>query len=256
MEQVAEKTPGEISHSIHAPLTPIVAPEGDPMLAMIERVLVNPDLPMERLDKMLDLRERQMNKEAEQEFNRAFAAAMAEMPIVQRTSRNNHLNRNYASLDDLIRAARPALSKHGLSLNWEVSVSDGGIKVTAIVRHSSGHFISTSDEAARDKSGSMNVLQGGGSTQTYLKRYTGFAILGMASGDEQDDDGNKSDAAEPISAEQYQELISAIEAKGADADAFLKFIQAKGCKAETLQELTTVDFPRAMADLNAKKAKS
>ena len=35
----------------------------------------------------------------------------------------------------------------------------------------------------------MNALQGGGSTETYLKRYTGFAILGVSSGDEADDDG-------------------------------------------------------------------
>ena len=33
----------------------------------------------------------------------------------------------------------------------------------------------------------MNALQGGGSTETYLKRYTGFSILGLSSGDEVED---------------------------------------------------------------------
>ncbi len=222
----------------------------DPMLAMIERVLLNPDLPMERLDKMLDLRERQMAKESEQEFNRAFAAAMAEMPIVQRTSKNHHLKRDYASLDDLIRAARPTLSKHGLSLNWEVQVGEM-IKVTAIVRHASGHFISTSDEAARDKSGSMNVLQGGGSTQTYLKRYTGFAILGMASGDEQDDDGRGAQPIPKITADAFTALASEIADTGSDEKAVMAFL-----KVDDLHEIDEVQYGRVMAMLAKKRAQA
>ena len=150
---------------------------------------MSPDLPIERMTAIMDLRERQMNKEAEQEFNQAFAAAMAEMPAVKKTGWNPHLKRNYATLDDLIMTTRPVLAKHGLSLNWQTGIDGDQIWVRAIVRHSSGHQITTEERGPRDKSGSMNALQGGGSTQTYLKRYSGFAILGMAAGDEQDDDG-------------------------------------------------------------------
>lgn len=164
-------------------------PASDPMISMLERLISTPDLPIERLNAVMDLRERQMNKEAEQDFNQAFAAAMAEMPAVPRTGWNPHLKRKYSTLDDLIVTTRPVLARHGLSLNWQSGTDGDRIWVKAIVRHSGGHQITTEDSGNRDKSGSMNILQGGGSTQTYLKRFTGFAILGMASGDEADDDG-------------------------------------------------------------------
>jgi hypothetical protein len=57
---------------IEAPTTSTHA-VGDQMLALIERVITNPDLPMERVKDMMDLRERQLAKEAEQAFNAAFA---------------------------------------------------------------------------------------------------------------------------------------------------------------------------------------
>lgn len=185
----------------------------DSMLAMIERVLMAPDVPMDRITAMMDLRERQMDKEAEQAFNAAFAAAMADMPEVKRTGENKHLRRKYATLDDLIRAARPVLSKHGLSLNWQTGIDGETIWVRAVVRHALGHKIETEQRGPRDKGQQMNALQGGGSTETYLKRYTGFAILGLSSGDEVDDDGVGTGT---ISADQFQALRDLIGKAGAD----------------------------------------
>lgn len=176
----------------------------DPMVAMIERIAMNPDLPIERMVAVMDMRQRQMDKEAEQTFNRAFAAAMAEMPDVKRTGKNNHTGNKYATLDDLIRTSRPVLARHGLSLNWQTHQEDNTFHVTAIVRHADGHQIETTLSGQRDSGKQMNTLQGGGSTETYLKRYTGFSILGLSAGDEVDDDGRGS--GEPISEDQFVEL--------------------------------------------------
>lgn len=178
----------------------------DPMVGMIERVAMDPGLPIERLTALMDMRERQMNKEAEQVFNQAFAAAMAEMPDVKRTGHNKHLNTRYSTLDDLIHATRPVLSRHGLSLNWQTAIDGSNITVTAIVRHAQGHSIQTTLSGPRDNGKQMNVLQGGGSTETYLKRYSGFSILGLSSGDEVDDDGQGGGGGETVSAEQYVAL--------------------------------------------------
>lgn len=219
----------------------------DPMIAMIERIATSPDLPIERMTAIMDLRERQMNKEAEQEFNRAFASAMAEMPAVKRTGFNPHLKRPYATLDDLINTTRPVLARHGLSLNWQTGVDGDQIWVKAIVRHASGHQISTEERGARDKSGSMNLLQGGGSTQTYLKRYSGFAILGMAAGDEQDDDGKAGNAGERITSDQFKSLRDKIDAAKADP---VKFAQHMG--VDHLEELPAAKFKAAMSALDAK----
>ena len=187
----------------------------DPMVNMIERVAMDPNLPIERLTALMDMRERQLNKEAEQVFNRSFAEAMAEMPDVKRTGHNKHLDVRYSTLDDLIHATRPVLSRHGLSLNWQSAIDGNNITVTAIVRHAQGHSIQTTLSGPRDNGKQMNALQGGGSTETYLKRYTGFAILGLSSGDEADDDGQTATAA-TVSAEQYIALRDRAAEAGVD----------------------------------------
>ena len=189
----------------------------DPMVSMIERVAMDPNLPIERLTALMDMRERQMNKEAEQVFNKAFAAAMAEMPDVPRSGKNNHTGNKYSTLDDLIRTTRPVLARHGLSLNWQTGITGDEVGVTAIVRHEMGHSISTHLTGPRDSGKQMNTLQGGGSTETYLKRYSGFSILGLSSGDEVDDDGQSGNAA-TISAEQFITLRDKAEEAGVPED--------------------------------------
>ncbi|WP_299830724.1 ERF family protein [uncultured Roseobacter sp.] len=192
----------------------------DPMVSMIERVAMDPNLPIERLNAILDMRERQMDKEAEQVFNRDFAAAMAEMPDVPRNGKNKHTGNKYSTLDDLIRTTRPVLAQHGLSLNWQTSINQNEISVTAIVRHAMGHSISTTLSGPRDSGKQMNTLQGGGSTETYLKRYSGFSILGLSSGDEIDDDGRNADKS-TIGPEQLEQIEDAIKKIGINVSVVL-----------------------------------
>lgn len=215
----------------------------DPMVRMIERVAMDPNLPIERLTAIMDMRERQMNKEAEQVFNQAFAAAMAEMPDVRRTGKNKHLGVSYSTLDDLIHATRPVLSRHGLSLNWQTAIDGANITVTAMVRHSQGHSIKTTLTGPRDNGKQMNALQGGGSTETYLKRYTGFSILGLSSGDEADDDGQSSGGSATVTAEQFVALRNKAEEAGVD--------EAKICLASGVQDLH--EFPAAQFDAAMKR---
>ena len=215
----------------------------DPMISMIERVAMDPNLPIERLTAIMDMRERQMNKQAEQVFNKAFAAAMAEMPDVPRSGQNNHTKQRYSNLDDLIRTTRPVLAKHGLSLNWQTSIDGNDIGVTAIVRHEMGHSIQTTLAGPRDNGKQMNVLQGGGSTETYLKRYSGFSILGLSSGDEADDDGRSADA-QTVSADQYVALRDKAAEAGVDE---AKICLAAGCA--DLHQFPAAKFDSAMARL-------
>lgn len=186
----------------------------DPMVSMIERVAMDPNLPIERLSALMDMRERQMDKEAEQSFNQAFSAAMGEMPNVPKTGENKHTHNTYSTLDDLIRTTRPVLASHGLSLNWEDVPSDGVITVMATVRHALGHSISTTRSGPPDSGKQMNALQGTGSTTTYLKRYTGFSILGLSSGDEHDDDGNGSNAGATIGQSEIEWIEGAVVSLG------------------------------------------
>ena len=217
----------------------------DPMISMIERVAMDPELPIERLTALMDMRERQMEKEAEQVFNQAFAAAMAEMSDVPKSGKNTHSKKTYSTLDDLIRTTRPVLARHGLSLNWQTAAEGGEYKVTAIVRHAMGHSIQTTLTGARDNGKQMNALQGGGSTETYLKRYTGFSILGLSSGEEIEDDGCGSSAQQKVDAAQYIALRDKAAEAGVDE---AKICLAAGCS--DLLQFPCAQFANAMARLD------
>jgi hypothetical protein len=226
---------------------------GDPMVSMIERVAMDPNLPIERLEALMDMRERQMNKEAEQVFNQAFAAAMGEMRDVPKSGKNNHSGQKYSTLDDLIRTTRPVLARHGLSLNWQTAINQNEISVTAIVRHAMGHSINTTQSGPRDNGKQMNTLQGGGSTETYLKRYSGFSILGLSSGDEIEDDGRNADA-KTVSAEQYIELRNLIEFTGTVEATFHKAYGHNDPDNADLQQFPASKFQAAIRQLERKKS--
>lgn len=217
----------------------------DPMVSMIERVAMDPNLPIERLTALMDMRERQMNKEAEQVFNKAFAAAMAEMKDVPRNGHNKHSGQRYSTLDDLIRTTRPVLARHGLSMNWQTRIDGNEIGVTAMVRHEMGHSIQTTLAGPRDSGKQMNTLQGGGSTETYLKRYSGFSILGLSSGDEAEDDGIGS-GANTITAEQFVALRDKADEAGVPEDTI-----CLAYKAPSFEQFPSNFYEKAIAKLNA-----
>lgn len=221
----------------------------DPMLALLERVALNSELPVERLVAIMDMQERQMNKASEQKFNRSFALAMAKMPAAKKTGMNKHTKQTYSTLADLVEAARSSLSDHGLALNWRSSVDNNLLTVTAIVRHDSGWKEETSMsapvDAGKGQGVSMNAMQSYGSTETYLKRYTGFAILGMSSEDFDDDAQGTSRGSQTVSADQYIALRDkAVEADVAEA----KICLAHGCA--DLQQFPAKDFKAAIGRLD------
>lgn len=221
------------------------------ILSVLERVLVSPDLPIERLTALMEIQERQLNKEAEQNFNIAFSEAMAEMPSIPKTAMNNHTGKKYSTLDDIVSTTRPVLSKFGLALNFNSSRREGMMVVTAIVRHTAGHKEHcTLSAPATDGQGkaSMNEIQAAMSTDTYLKRAAAMSILGLSSGDEVDDDGQ---AAATITEAQFIQLRDALEASRSDENKFLKAYRAK-----SLEQFPATKFDAAMAQIAKKVEKN
>jgi hypothetical protein len=122
------------------------------------------------------------------------------------------------------------------------------VTVTCIVSHRDGHFEENTLCAGRDDSGNKNSIQAIGSTLTYLQRMTLKAALGLAVSN--DDDGKKADAADAITLEQVEELVALADEVGADKEAFCRYFKVGG-----FADITTKDFPRAVAALNKKRAK-
>lgn len=166
-------------------------------LAVISNAISNPNMSIEMLDKLLDVQERMMNKEAETAFNQAFSKMINEIPVIAKTSEAKVTTKaggsfaiKYASLDEIVEVVRPILSHHGFSVSFTHEQFYNGnvplIRVTVTLRHSKGHSITNHLDLPHDSSGAKNAIQEIGSTVSYGKRYTLCSILNIATGDDRD----------------------------------------------------------------------
>ena len=117
----------------------------------------------------------------------ALAAAQAEFKTVVKNCVNPAFNSKYADLQSILDATRPALNRHGLFLFQRVASSKDGVSVETCVSHSSGETIS-SGVLFIPVVGAKNPSQAFGSAETYARRYSLSAFLGVSA--DEDDDGN------------------------------------------------------------------
>lgn len=164
----------------------------DPMVSMIERIVLNPDADLDKLERMLAMKERMDEQRARISFARALSQARAEIPpiikdaTVDFKSQKGHTHYRHETLAGIAKAIDPILAKYGISYRFRTDQGQGGVKVTCIVQHSDGHAEETTLTGAPDQSGNKNGFQAVGSAVTYLQRYTLKAALGLSA--EVDDD--------------------------------------------------------------------
>lgn len=93
---------------------------------------------------------------------------------------------DYATLDVVLDACRPALNANGLALVQPFSAAGDECEVRTLLVHSSGAYIELQYRFL--KPGRIQEL---GSVLTYVRRYSVASLLGVSS--EEDDDGNAAD---------------------------------------------------------------
>jgi len=124
----------------------------------------------------------------------ALAKAQGEMQNASLGAENPFFKSRYADLADIVRASRPAFSKHGLSVIQPIVKEEDGHVLVTILAHSSGQWIES-----RMKINPLKTdIQSFGSYVTYLKRYCYASICGVVAGN--DDDGE----AEMVEQRSYQ----------------------------------------------------
>lgn len=175
---------------------PVVArPQGTlmavPTPGDLLRMAVESGADLDRLQKLMDMKERWDRLESEKAYNRAFAAFKAEAVHILRTKLITDgplKGKKHAELSGAINAVTPALSRHGLSVAWRLSKDDKDwMEITCTLRHEGGHAESVSMGGPPDTGPGRNAMQARGSTKTYLERYTLTAICGLAAQDADDD---------------------------------------------------------------------
>jgi hypothetical protein len=118
----------------------------------------------------------------------SFIAAQAEFGAAVKGAVNPHFKSRYADLSAVLEAVLPALNKHGLGLLYRVHDCDVGVRLEAVVVHTSGEELSS---GILHLPVAKNDSQAVGSALSYGKRYLATGLFALQTAD---DDGNAATA--------------------------------------------------------------
>jgi hypothetical protein len=164
-------------------------------IQLIERVARDPSIDVDKLNRLLMMRERENARLAEQAFCAALAEAQTEMVPVVADSNNPQTRSRYASYAALDRAVRPIYTRHGFGLTFNTDDAPGleQARVTCDVCHSGGHTRRYRIDMPVDGKGArggdvMTKTHAVGSGVSYAMRYLLRMVFNLAV--DHDDDGN------------------------------------------------------------------
>jgi hypothetical protein len=196
--------------------TQVATTTPDQLLALA----VNNNLDIDKLERLLAMKERWDKVQAEKAFTEALSAFQEECPDLRKTKRvffetsKGSTEYHFAPLGDIDRQIKPIMKKHGFSKSWKIQDANGKIKVSCTIKHIGGHSETTEMEADADMSGSKNAIQAKGSAVEYLKRYTLTGALGITTAD-QDIDGRLPELDVDKLHKQYMQIYNQIIQKDA-----------------------------------------
>jgi len=228
----------------------LVAEPEPGLIGMLERLAQNPDVPVDKLERLLEMQERISAKQAESDFNIALTAAQSEMGRISADGNNPQTRSKYATYGKLDRVLRPIYTNHGFALSFGTGepIAPETVRVLCYLSHRGGHSRTYQVDMPADGKGAkggdvMTKTHATGAAMSYGMRYLLKMIFNVAVG-EDDKDGNPPKVA-TITENQAADVESLIQEVGADKARFLKFYQIK-----TVSELPAKDLEGAVAELN------
>lgn len=177
--------------------------DGGQMLAIIARAASDPNVNVDKMERLYAMLKEEKARVAEQQFNEAMRKAQSEMPMVVKDAKNPSTNSNFARLETLKKITTPIITTNGFSQQF--SQGDGAlpgkIRVLCEVSHIGGHSKIFHLDLSPDDVGPKGLpnktkIHGEGSTFSYGERYLTKLIFNITIVGE-DDDGNQGKRPKP-----------------------------------------------------------
>lgn len=172
-----------------------VTDQASAIVSVIERAMVNPEVDIDKMERIMAMQERILDRQAEQAFFAAMAQCQSEIETVAKNKVNTHTKSGYADLQAIHKQLKPVYTKHGFAVNASPYMveREGWIGVRIELSHAAGHKKVIEGPFPLDIAGSQGKanktpLQGMGSTFTYARRYLELMAFNVSVGD--DNDGN------------------------------------------------------------------
>jgi hypothetical protein len=225
----------------------VLSADAATLLRILERGAADPNVSIERLDRLAMLYDRLVQREAETKFNAALVKMQPKLPVLEErgqiTGPDGKLLASYATWEDIVEVIRPILARHGFSLSFKPGRSPRGVPtVTGVLRHEAGHNEAAEIELPADVSGDKNPVQAVGSTMSYGQRYVAKMLLNLVSRGE-DDDGQA--AGRGVAELGAIAEINALTERSA-------FLAWKRAKQKVLSELPPPQFQRVISHYSAR----
>ena len=228
-----------------------VAVTGDqPAQVMAMMLEAAKSMDTEKLEKLMNLQERMLNRNAKAAYDADFVRMKPELPRVAKRKDNTQTKSKYAPLEDINLVVDPILAKHGFGTTTKViGQNERDVTVRATLKHRDGHEEFTDITMPLDDRGIAGTVNktlphATSSSITYAKRVAVCALLNISTGD--DLDGNKPQV--EVSHEQAVEIDQKIAAVKADKQMFLAFMGV-----DDVRKIKASDYQKALAALKAKE---
>jgi hypothetical protein len=234
------------------------------VLALIQRIALDPCADLEKLERMMTMYERLRSKEAERAYNAAkgrILKKLAEIKIVKNRSALHEIENGkpqkrideafkYAPLEEIDRHLRPLLAAENMDLSYSDEPQPGcEILIRGRLKHlPSGHFEDSFMSAPPDTTGGKSSVQAVGSTNSFLRRYVACNIFNIVVvGDDDDGNGGTVDEA------QTQTILDLIK-KAKAGPKFFKYMKARsveeaGSLEAAVATIASRDYRKAISTL-------
>ena len=240
----------------------VTTPGGD-FTQLLREMATDPSVDPQKMQAILDVQERMMDKQAEQAFNAAMLRIDQELPrLVRNTPVQYAVDKNkpqgekytafkYIKYEEVDEALRPLMKREGLRISFTSAPrtgDGGGALVTATLTHQLGHKIEASMSVALDNSGGKSNLQGMGSSIAYSRRVLTCMLFNIVTVGE-DNEGDK----EPVYIENEKAVALDKRLRAlADAETYRpKFLAYM--KVESVDKILIDDELKAVNALDAKE---
>lgn len=231
---------------IQAPTTAVS--DAATIMSIIAMAAMDKDMDVAKLEKLMDLQERILNRNAAQAFSAAFSKMQSELPEIEKKGQimvKDELRSRYGLFEDINEAVKPILKDYGFAISFRIQQDATTIKVTGVLRHEQGHFEETDIILPTDSSGSKNAVQAIGSSVSYGKRYTMCALLNITTRGEDD---NGAASTEVLDTEKAVEIDLMITQVKANKPKFLKYMGV-----DDVRKIRATDYQKAKTLLEDKE---
>lgn len=229
--------------------------------SVIERLISDPTIDLERVKTALALRKDIEQENARKSYNVAMARCKSLIPVVIKNAENSDNKAKYATLDAIGEQVDHILGENGITTSFYPvpSTKEKYIRVECVVAHVDGYERRFETEVPYDMTGAKGgvnktEIHGWRSAATYARRTLYEMIFDIKSKKlTLDDDGNAAGgrgSVELISAEQADMIRELVKKTGTNIDTMLAVY-----KVESIPDIRASDFGRLHKQLEAKLAR-